>query len=128
MELKITTIIPTDDEEIAGKLLNNLIYNQAVVLGIIVGNDSWSINIIQKTDKVAWSRNQVRRAVWIRNPEIVRTILQALFSKSGKTMPADQSYLITTSMDDRIFDLITSSEPDPDYVRIDKAFLLAEKA
>jgi len=98
------------------------------VLGIIVGNDSWSINIIQKTDKVAWSRNQVRRAVWIRNPEIVRTILQALFSKSGKTMPADQSYLITTSMDDRIFDLITSSEPDPDYVRIDKAFLLAEKA
>ena len=128
MDLKITTIIPTDDSALANRLMKSLIDDQAVVLGIVVGTDDWSNNAIQKVDKVAYSRREIRRSVWIRNIEPVRPLIQSLFSNSpGFAMPGTPPFMITVSMADKVFDLILSSEPVFDYVRIDKAFLLAEK-
>ena len=129
MELRITTDIPANDPVKAKKLLTDLLQSNDLVLGIVVGNDDWSINAIQKVDRVAYSRPEIRRAVWVHDRAVVYPILQNLFVQSGnRTMPDNQPFIITVSMIDKIADLIPFNEPVLDNVRIDKAFLLAEKA
>ncbi|MCK9421489.1 MAG: hypothetical protein M0Q38_02720 [Bacteroidales bacterium] len=127
MELKITTIIPTDDKELADRLMNSLIYDQAVVLGIVVGNDNWCIDLIQKADRVAYARKSIRRAVWIRNPKLVDKILSSLFSHSeGLIIPETLPYFFTVTMADKACDIILPGEINPDNVSIDKSFRKAE--
>jgi hypothetical protein len=127
MELKITTILPADDKDLAVGLLNSLIYEQFIVPGIVVGTDEWCFDVIQKTDRVAYARKNIRRSVWVRNPDMVREILDTLFSHSEKfDKPAELPYLFTLSLGDTVCDLILPGDTPPDHVRIDKAFRQAE--
>ena len=127
MNLDITTIIPYNDKESAIRLMNELIHNQKVVLGIVVGNDAWCNSLIQNVDIVALNRKESRRGVWIQNPELVMEILNNLFvnSKNNFHLPVQQPFFFTVSLFRKVCDLIPG-EPNLDISRIDDAFLSAE--
>jgi hypothetical protein len=127
MDLKITTIIPTDDSALANRLMKSLIEKNDIVLGIVAGNDDWSKQLIQNVDVVAMNRKEVRHAVWIQNPSLVYDLIEPLFSTGkGFNFPAGHSCFFTVSLSHNVCDLVNIGEPNPDISRIDDAFISAE--
>ncbi|MEZ5082220.1 MAG: hypothetical protein R2750_02015 [Bacteroidales bacterium] len=119
MELRNTIILPLKDETST----RNFFEDSAVILGIVVGNDGWANDIIQKTDRAAYARSSVRRSVWIKDEQLVFEILDKLFSNSQKfDKPQSTPYFFTLSMDKKICDLILPGHPVPDNGKIDGAY------
>ena len=128
MDLKLTTILPAGDDKQASLILNNLINEQDLVLFIQSGSGKWSEDLVQKADQVAITRKEIRRVVWIKNPDGVKPIITSLIDNSGvdNALIAEPDFAITLSMAGKICDVIRNAE-QPDFVRINDAFLKAEE-
>ncbi|HCA79253.1 MAG TPA: hypothetical protein DEP53_05910 [Bacteroidetes bacterium] len=129
MELKKTTILPTDDAALANRLFKHLIDEVPTVLFIVFGIGEEAEILVQRADKLAGAENEPRRVVWARRPELVASVLSTL--KGETEMVAKivslQVRAFTLSLSDVVKDLLTLDEPLPSLTRVLKAYVRAEK-
>lgn len=127
MELKATTILPADDMESASRMMKDLINDQAVVLGVVVGSDDWCKYLIKSVDSIALNHPENWRSVWIKNPEPVYEILQTLFGNSkGIHLPEQKPFFFTVSLSHKVCDLLLPGKPILNISRVVDAFISAE--
>ena len=126
MELKNCVILRGDDPMQEQNILKKLIFEEVLILGIVVGNNPWAVDQIIRIDKTSLLRSNIRKGVWIQDKSAFSGILNGLFENSSIN-PNDKnySYIFSLSLDDKVCDII--NEPTIiDNSRAHKLFLNAE--
>jgi len=103
--------------------------NEPVILFVVAGTDTWSHDIVAKADRVATKLAAIRRVVWIRGTAVCEDIIRELLVQSlfGDNIMEDPSYAFTLSFNDKVCWTRSSADPEPDFLEIMEAYLLAEK-
>lgn len=127
MELFKTTILPTDNKELAVRMLRDLIFERPAVLMVVRGRDADAETFVQRADQLAFDEIDPRWVVWARKPEQIEEVVQELKGPANllKEIPASRGFSL--SLADEVKDVIAGSEPVPDLVRVDQAFTKAER-
>ena len=127
MELLKTTILPTDDKDLAMRMFRELIFEKPAVLMVVRGRDADAETFVQRADRLAGEEIDPRWVVWVRKPEQVEEVVQELKRTAELLRKIPTSRGFSLSLADEVKDVIAGSEPVPSLVRILKAFTKAEK-
>ena|SRR6266536_2537763 len=122
--LEKTTELSGVDPNADRATFHNLIFNELLVLFVVLGDDADSADLVARADKVAGGPDDLRRVVWMRNPANHADQLKAL--KSSDLLAGGDVVAFTTNFDDVVSDVIRMSERPVMFVRIMKAFAKAE--
>ncbi len=122
--LEKTTELSGVDRNADRATFHNLIFNELLVLFVVLGDDADSADLVARADKVAGGPDDLRRVVWMRNPANHADQLKAL--KSSDLLAGGDVVAFTTNFDDVVSDVIRMSERPVMFVRIMKAFAKAE--
>ncbi len=122
--LEKTTELSGVDPNADRATFHNLIFNELLVLFVVLGDDADSADLVARADKVAGGPDDLRRVVWMRNPDSHADQLKAL--KSSDLLAGGDVVAFTTNFDDVVSDVIRMSERPVMFVRIMKAFAKAE--
>jgi hypothetical protein len=131
LKLYRTVILPTDDAELATRVLHSLIAEQGFVLFFALGTGQTVEAVVLLADELAGgstSEPTHRKVVWIRDPEPVAEALETLASKPdlpGVLDPHVQAFSL--SLQDLVCDVIRKDEGPIGRGRVFKAFVLAER-
>jgi len=127
MDLRKTTILPTDDPKLAVRLLEQLIHERPLVLLVILGTGPDAETFVQRADGLAGKPEEPRWVAWVRQPGDVQSVLDSLNGTPSllKAIPSCRGFAL--SLTDEVRDVIRVSEPVPDLVRVFQAFARAEK-
>ena len=131
MKLNNTIILPGDNIELSKSLLISLIKGQDVLTIVIFGSDQKSQDAVLKADiradaivsgikrKVAWMQNQ---------DDIMLKYLISLIEDGPKFKSSNITFKdhigISISMTDKLMFIIPKN-PEPDFIRMEKAFIKA---
>lgn len=130
MKLDRTVIIPTTDIPLAKKLFNSLIYEEDVLVAIVLGNDEQSQKVVQVVDKRAKPvvNDFARKVGWIMDRKILQNEIKAL--KAG---PADISkedltkvMVFFITLDNKVCKIMRQGD-EINFLSVDMAFLAAGK-
>lgn len=124
MPLNKTTILPTDDDELATRILKELIHEEPKVLLLVLGAGKASEQFATRADKLAGAEKEPRWVVWIRNPDAVQDTLDALSVNGKLEKKLKNAHGLALSLVDEICDVI--EDANPSLVRILAAYLRAE--
>ncbi len=128
MKLDRTVIIPTTDHSLAQKLFKSLIYDEDVLVVVVLGEDEDSTSAVQYADKRAKAvvAGYERKVAWIRNRNILETEIKQIAAGKKDISKEDLTKVIafSVSLNNKVADIIYTGEII-DYVRIDYAFLKA---
>jgi len=126
MEIRKTTILPTDSKSLARRIFADLVNEQPYVLFVVLGKDKVAETLVQRASRLAGKEEEPRHVVWARRPEQISEEIAAL--KGDETLKSSlaDALAFTLSLSDAIADVIGKNEPEPDLVRIFKAFAKAE--
>lgn len=122
--LEKTTELSGVDRNADRATFHNLIFNELLVLFVVLGDDPESADLVTRADKVAGGPDDLRRVVWMRNPANHADQVKAL--KSSDLLAGGDAVAFTTNFDDVVSDVIRMSERPVMFVRIMKAFAKAE--
>ncbi len=122
--LEKTTELSGVDRNADRATFHNLIFNELLVLFVVLGDDADSADLVARADKVAGGPDDLRWVVWMRNPANHADQLKAL--KSSDLLAGGDVVAFTTNFDDVVSDVIRMSERPVMFVRIMKAFAKAE--
>jgi len=122
--LEKTTELSGVDRNADRATFHNLIFNELLVLFVVLGDDADSADLVARADKVAGGPDDLRRVDWMRNPANHADQLKAL--KSSDLLAGGDVVAFTTNFDDVVSDVIRMSERPVMFVRIMKAFAKAE--
>ena len=126
MSLFKTTILPTDSKKDAINMLSELIFDEPLVLFIVLGKSEAANRLVHRADKLTGAMNEPRWVVWARRPEQIEEVV-ALLQNNGQLVNNFQAALaFSLSFSDTVRDLIMQSDPEPDMVRILESFIKAE--
>ena len=95
MNLKRTTIIPLDDEDLAASIFNSFIEKEMMILMIIIGNSDNIRAAVSKADNLAKLSyfNMERWVLWIRDHETLKAELTTKISESDDQINAEYNDL-----------------------------------
>lgn len=136
MELNRTIIIPTDDKSLAQQLFKSVVYDEDVLVAVVLGNGEQKKQIVKWADKRAQVVVQGfgRKVVWIRNvsileDEIRKIPLESVDAKEKMSPAVDLNTisLFSISLANTVMDVIKNDE-EINILRIDMAFVCAGEA
>lgn len=130
MRLDNTIIIPSDSYSLAKKLFDSLIYNEDVIVALVLGSDEQSQQVVQIVDKRAKPvvNSFARKVGWIMDRSTLKNDIIALKSGSADISKEDLSnvLIIFITLDNKI-SKIMRKEDEINFLTVDMAFLEAGK-
>lgn len=126
MSLFKTTILPTDSKKDAINMLSELIFDEPLVLLIVLGKSTAADRLVQRADKLTGALDEPRWVVWARRPEQIEEVVALLQNNSQLVTNYQTALAFSLSFSDTVRDLIMQSDPEPDMVRILESFIKAE--
>jgi hypothetical protein len=127
MEFYKTTILPTDDSSLALRIFNELIFEEPLVLFVVLGKGSNAETLVRRAAKFAGAKEEPRWIVWARNPDDIQKAIEKLNGEQSLVGAIGSARAFSLSLSDTVKDVIRGDEPEPDFVRIFKAFAKAEE-
>jgi len=127
MAFRKTTILPTDDRDLARRMFKDLVHEEPHVLLVVLHTGKDAEVFAQRADKMSGKEGEPRWVVWARNPDDIAVNIAALTgaNKLG-ALPRVRGFSL--SLSDDVRDVITMDEPLPSLLRIFLAYARAEKA
>jgi tRNA pseudouridine-54 N-methylase len=130
MKLDNTIIISADSSALAKKLFNSLIYEEDVIVALVLGSDEQSQQVVQIVDKRAKPvvNSFARKVGWIMDRSTLKNDIIALKSGSADISKEDLSnvLIIFITLDNKI-SKIMRKEDEINFLTVDMAFLEAGK-
>lgn len=126
MDLFKTTILPTDDKRLAILMFRELVFERPQVILVVYGKGGEAETFVQRADRLAGDVNDLRWVVWARKPEQIQEVVSQLKGSPDLLGSIQTARGFSLSLTDEVRDVITSSEPVPDLVRVLEAFTKAE--
>ena len=127
MELLKTTILPTDDKQLAIRMFRQLIFEKPHILMVVLGKGESAETFVQRADRLTFEENDPRWVVWARKPEQIEDLVKDELQDPENLIKEIQDIQgFCLSLTDQIRDAIYKSDPTPSLMRIDKAFTKAE--
>lgn len=126
MSLFKTTILPTDSKKDAINMLSELIFDEPLVLLIVLGKNDAASRLVQRADKLTGTLDEPRWIVWARRPEQIEEVVALLQNNNQLVANYQAALAFSLSFSDTVRDLIMQTDPEPDMVRILESFIKAE--
>ena len=126
MMLRKTTIIPTDNAELAMTLMRQLIFEEAHILMVVLGDDATATQTVERADKLTGAQGEPRWIAWLRKPALVQSLLDELKVTKAQRAALKKAVACTLSFNDNVSDIVPKS-PAPDMFRLRDAFKAAEE-
>jgi len=119
-----TTILPDDATQALAKF--DELLSESKILFVVLGDNSAASQLQQMADNLAGAPGEPRWVVWAKNPAHISDSVVDLDCSAGSRpdLAADRAF--TTSLADKISDVILGNEPEPDNVRVFEAYANAE--
>lgn len=136
MQLDRTIIIPTDDRELAQRLFKTVVYDEDVLVAVVLGAGPQKEQIVQWADKRAQVVIQGfgRKVVWIRDESVLEDEIRKLplesddaKEKMDAKIDLNTIALFSISLANTVMDVIKNEE-EINILRIDMAFVYAGEA
>ena len=127
MELRKTTILPTDEKALAQRMLRHLIHEQAHVLLVVLGKGHEAETLVQRADRLSGLPGEPRWVCWARKPDHIRAVVDELRDDGGKLEDLAALRGFALALTDRVRDTFPREEEVPSLVRVLLAFMRAEK-
>jgi hypothetical protein len=131
MHLEKTTILPTDDDELARRMFRHEVFEEPVVLVVVHGTDADAETLVQRADRLAGQPFEPRRVIWARRPEAIWPIVETLGTAglpAGKPGKLRSCRAFSVSLGDDVRDLVAGDEPAPKLLRVFELYARAEAA
>jgi hypothetical protein len=127
MEFRKTTILPTDDAELAGRMLADLVNEQPYVLFVVLGAGPETELLVQRAARLSGAESEPRWVVWIRQPAMLEAQIRSF--PGAEKLPGDlgNCRAFSMSITDVIRDVLLITEETPNLMRVLQAFFRAEK-
>ena len=126
MELLKTTILPTNESQLALLILRYLIFEKPYVILVVRGMDPNAETLVQRADQLAGDANDPRWVVWAKMPDQIEEVVNELRGSQDLLDKIQTSRGFSLSLTDEVRDVIVGSESVPDMVRVLEAFTKAE--
>ena len=126
MELKKTTILPSDEKSLARRMFNELVHEEPYVLMVVLGKGREAETFVQRAAKLSGAEGEPRWVVWVRKPEQIADLICALQGSDRLGQDLGQIRGFSMSLTDSVRDVIPASEPVPSLSRILLAYVRAE--
>lgn len=136
MKLDRTIIIPTDDKSLAKRLFKSAVYDEDVLVAVVIGDGPQKEQIVKWADKRAQVVVQGfgRKVIWIRDVSILEDEIRKLTlesedakEKMGTAVDLNKIALFSISLANTVMDVIKDDE-EMNILRIDMAFVFAGEA
>ena len=136
MNLDRTIIIPTDDRSLAQRLFNSAVYDEDVLVVVVLGEGPQKEQIVKWADKRAQVVIQGfgRKVIWIRDLTILEEEIRKLplesedaKDKMGANVDLNTIALFSISLANTVMDVVKNNE-ETSILRIDMAFIFAGEA
>ena len=126
MDFRKTTILPSDEKDLARRMFNELVNEQPHVLMVVLGKGPDTETFVQRAAKLSGAEGEPRWVVWARKPDQISDLIQALqgSDKLGQDLSLVRGF--SSSLTDSVRDVIPTSEPVPNLTRILLAYIRAE--
>jgi hypothetical protein len=128
MELYKTTILPTDDDDLAKKLFESLVFEQPYCLLVVLGKGPDAEKFVQRASKLTGRQHEPRWVVWAREPNQIKATLADLANSDKIIGQLDTARGFCLSLSDEVRDVISKSDSVPNLTRILLAFAEGERS
>jgi hypothetical protein len=122
MELYKTTILPTDDDAIAKKIFESLVFEQPYCVLVVLGKGPDAEKFVESASKLTGEPRDPRWVVWAREPRQIKATLSGLSGAEDVLEQLDSARGFCLSIFDEVRDVIKGSEDVPNLTRILLAF------
>ncbi len=126
MSLFKTTILPTDSKKDAIDMLSELIFDEPLVLLVVLGRSDAAQRLVQRADKMTGAMDEPRWVIWARRPNQIEEVVALLQNNTQLVANFQNALAFSLSFSDTVRDLILATDPEPDMVRILESFIKAE--
>lgn len=126
MELHKTTILPTDDADLAKRLFDRLIFEEPHFLLVVLGVGPDAETFAQRADRLAGAPGEPRRVVWARQPADIVASVRRLRGADALVGQLGTARGFALSIDEEVRDVIPANEAVPSLSRIMLAWSRAE--
>jgi hypothetical protein len=129
MHLEKTTILPTDDDDLARRMFRHEVFEEPVVLVVVHGTDEAAEKTVQRADRLAGQAFEPRRVIWARKPKAIWPIVKVLGVKhlgAGQAAKLQTCQAFSISLGDDVCDLVAANEPPPKLLRVFELYASAE--
>jgi hypothetical protein len=128
MKLDHTIIVPSDNYSLAKKLLNSLIYEEDVLVVIVMGEDELSNNAVKCADKRAQAvvAGFARKVAWIRSRTILEKEIKQITAGKKDISKENLSNVVafSVSIGNKVADIVYTKD-EISFSRMEIAFLEA---
>jgi hypothetical protein len=126
MELYKTTILPADDDALAKKIFESLVFEQPYCVLVVLGKGPGAEKFVERASKLTGEPRDPRWVVWAREPRQIETTLAALNDAEDILEQLNSARGFCLSIVDEVRDVIKGSEDVPNLTRILLAFARGE--
>lgn len=130
MQLDHTIIFPSNDIGLAKKLFSHLIYDEDVIVAIVLGNDEQSQKVVQIVDKRAKPvvNGFARKVGWITDRKILQKEIKELKAGAADISKEDLNKVMVffVTLDNKVCKIL-HKEDEIDFLSVDLGFLTAGK-
>ncbi|MCX6168189.1 MAG: hypothetical protein NTX65_02540 [Ignavibacteriales bacterium] len=130
MQLDHTIIFPANDDVLAKKLFSHLIYDEDVIVAIVLGNDELSQKVVQLVDKRAKPvvNGFARKVGWVTDRNILQKEIKELKAGSADISKEDLNKVMVffVTLDNKVCKIL-HREDEIDFLSVDMGFLAAGK-
>lgn len=130
MKLDRTVIIPSTDIPLAQQLLKSLIYDEDVLVVVVLGDDEVSKSAVQYADKRAKAvvAGFERKVAWILSKTILEKEIKQITPGIKDVSKEDLSNVVafSVSLDNKVADIVYTKD-EISFSRMEIAFLEAGK-
>lgn len=131
MTLERTVIIPAENQELAQRLFKTIIYDEDVLVVVVLGNDPISEQAVKCADKRAKVVVQgfERKVAWIQDRDTLANKIRQLKPGQADISKEDLAGVVafSVSLGNTVMDIVRVNE-EINFLRMDIAFLEAGKA
>ncbi len=126
MELRKTTILPSDEKGLAQRMFRHLIHEQAHVLLVVLGKGHEAETLVQRADKLSGLVGEPRWVCWARKPDHIKAVVEELRDDDEKLGELEGVRGFALALTDSVRDVFPREDRVPSLVRILLAFMRAE--
>jgi len=126
MFLEKTTVLPTDDADLAVRMFRQVVFEEPRVVMVVLGAGAEAETFATRADRLAGTLDEPRWVLWARNPDDVKDEIAELKGSAALKRGLIRSRGFSLALDDEVRDVIRASEPVPSLTRVFEAYARAE--